>query len=135
MDQEKIGKFIAKLRKDKNMTQEELAERLGVNSRSVSRWENGKCMPDLSLLVPLSKELDTNVNDLMSGEAIDKKDYQEKFEENVVDMVSNVAKHTRFSNLLSNIFLGIIIVFTICFTGYIFFVNFSFKVGYNKFKN
>ena len=49
MNQEKIGKFIAERRKECNLTQEELAEKLNVNSRSISRWENGKCMPDMSM--------------------------------------------------------------------------------------
>ena len=76
MDQEKIGKFIAKLRKDKNMTQEQLVEKLGVNSKSISRWENGRNMPDLSLLIPLSNELGITVNDLLSGKKNDKEGYQ-----------------------------------------------------------
>ena len=105
MDQKRIGQFIANLRKKKNMTQEELAEKLGVNSRSVSRWENGKCMPDLSLLTPLSKELGTNINDLISGEAIDEEKHQEKFEENIVDMVSKVEKKNYTSNLANYFFL------------------------------
>ena len=50
MDQEKIGKFIAELRKEKNMTQEQLAEKMGVTDKSISRWENGKTMPDISML-------------------------------------------------------------------------------------
>ena len=125
MDQERIGKYIASLRKKKNMTQEELAEKLGVNNRSVSRWENGKCMPDLSLLTPLSKELGTNINDLISGEDVNQNIYQEKFEENVVDMVSIVEKKNHISNLLSNTFLGIIILFTVLFVGYIFYTNVS----------
>ena len=68
MNQEKIGKFISKLRKEKNLTQEELAEKLSVSSKSISRWENGKCMPDLSLLIPISKEFGITVNELLSGE-------------------------------------------------------------------
>lgn len=58
MDQYKIGKFIAERRKEQNMTQKELADRLGITDRAVSKWENGRCMPDLSLLQPLSKALD-----------------------------------------------------------------------------
>lgn len=87
MNQEKIGKFISKLRKEKNLTQEELAEKLGVSSKSISRWENGKCMPDLSLLIPISKEFGITVNELISGEFIDKKDYQEKLEHNFINTI------------------------------------------------
>ena len=72
MNQEKIGKFISKLRKEKNLTQEELAEKLSVSSKSISRWENGKCMPDLSLLIPISKEFGITVNELISGEFIER---------------------------------------------------------------
>ena len=68
MQQEKTGQLIAKLRKEKGLTQEKLAERLGVNSRSVSRWENGRCMPDLSLLQELSAELGITVTELLEGE-------------------------------------------------------------------
>ncbi len=109
MDQQKIGKFIAKLRKDKKMTQEELANKLGVNSRSVSRWENGKCMPDLSLLVPLSKELGMSVNDLLSGEKND--NYQEVFENNIVNIVSVVDKDKRRYKLkITVILLGMVLI-------------------------
>lgn len=98
MDQDKIGKFIAKLRKDKNMTQEQLAEKLGVNSKSISRWENAKCMPDLSLLVPLSKELGISVNDLLSGKKNDKEGYQKEFEENMINIVSKIDKDNKKRN-------------------------------------
>lgn len=67
MDQQQIGKFISKLRKEKNMTQEQLAEVLEVNAKSISRWENGKTMPDLSLLPILAKELNVEVSELLNG--------------------------------------------------------------------
>ena len=69
MNQEKIGKFILELRKEKNMTQMELAEKIGVTDRAISKWENGRGMPDLSLLFPLCKELGVTINDLLSGES------------------------------------------------------------------
>src|SRR5574344_51840 len=68
MNQEKIGKFIAKCRKEKNMTQSELAEKLGVTDKSVGNWENARCMPDLSLFKPLCDELNISINDFISGE-------------------------------------------------------------------
>lgn len=58
MDQNKIGKFILELRKEKNMSQKELAQKIGVTDRAISKWENGRGMPDLSLMKPLCKELD-----------------------------------------------------------------------------
>lgn len=70
MNQEKIGKFISDFRKQKNLTQEQLAEKLGVTNRSISRWETGKTMSDLSLLKPLSKLLGVTINELLSWELI-----------------------------------------------------------------
>ncbi len=70
MNQEKIGKFIAERRKEKNLTQEQLAEKLGVSSKSISRWENAKTMPDISLFEPLCNELDISFNELLTGEKL-----------------------------------------------------------------
>lgn len=72
MNLEKIGKFIALNRKNKGLTQEQLAEKLGVTNKTISRWETGKYMPDLSLLKPLSEELGITLNELLSGEKIEK---------------------------------------------------------------
>ncbi len=67
MNQEKIGKFISELRKEKGMTQEQLAEKMGVTDKSISRWENGKTMPDISLLVLLAEELNVEISELLNG--------------------------------------------------------------------
>ena len=72
MNQEKIGKYIATCRKNKKLTQEQLAEKLGITSKSISRWENGKTMPDVSLFHSLCKELSITINDLLSGETTSK---------------------------------------------------------------
>ena len=87
MNQEKIGKFIAENRKLKKMTQVELAEKLGVSDRSVSKWENGRCMPDLSLFEPLCTELGITINELLSGEKIKKEEYQQVLEKNIVNAI------------------------------------------------
>ena len=87
MDNIKIGKFIAENRKKKNMTQEQLAEKIGVTSKTISRWENGNYMPDISLLKPLSEELNITLNDLLSGEKVEKEKYQEKLEENIINTI------------------------------------------------
>lgn len=92
MNQVKIGKFIAEKRKEKKLTQQQLAEKLGVSDRAISNWENGKNMPDISLFPIISKELDVTVNDLMSGEKVDKKNYQEKFEENIIYTIDKTVK-------------------------------------------
>ncbi len=72
MNQQKIGAFIAKLRKEKGLTQEQLAERLGVSNKSISRWENGNSMPDLSLLQFLCKEFEISISELLQGEYLPK---------------------------------------------------------------
>lgn len=92
MNQEKIGKFIAKCRKDKKMTQSDLAEKLGVTDKSIGNWENGRNMPDLSLFKPLCDELDITINELLSGEKLKKEDYQEKFEENIINTIDYSTK-------------------------------------------
>ena len=101
MNQEKIGKFIQKIRKDKKITQSELAEKLGVSDRTVGNWENGRNMPDLSLFKPLCDELGISINELLSGEKIDKKNYQEKFEENIVNTIDySNKKISKYSNIM-----------------------------------
>lgn len=106
MNQEKIGKFISECRKEKNYTQEELAEILGVSNRAVSKWENGRGMPNLSLFEPLCETLGITINELMSGERIIDETYQKRFEENIV----NVIDYT--NNKLSNktFCLGIVLL-------------------------
>ena len=101
MNQEKIGKFIAKCRKDKKMTQSELAEKLGVTDKSIGNWENGRNMPDLSLFKPLCDVLGITINDLLSGEKISKDKYQEKFEENIVNTIDySTKKINKYSNVI-----------------------------------
>ena len=70
MDQIKIGKFIASCRKEEGMTQAELAEKLGISDRAVSKWETGKSMPDSGIMLELCGFLKINVNELLSGERI-----------------------------------------------------------------
>lgn len=106
MDQEKIGRFIAECRKSKKMTQSELSEKLGVTDRSVSNWENGKNMPDLSLFKPLCEMLDITINELLSGEKLNKDEYQEKFEENIVNTIDYSTKNiNKYSGLISLILI------------------------------
>ena len=101
MNQEKIGKFIAKCRKDKKMTQSELAEKLGVTDKSIGNWENGRNMPDLSLFKPLCDELDITINDLLSGEKISKEKYQKMFEENIVNTIDySTKKINKYGNII-----------------------------------
>ena len=85
MDQIKIGRFIAEIRKEQNMTQLDLAKKLGVTDRAVSKWENGRGMPDISLIKPLCDELSVSVNELFCGERIRKENISQKAEENIVN--------------------------------------------------
>ena len=86
MNQEKIGKFIAQKRKSKKLTQEQLAEKLGVSTNAVSKWERGLCLMDMSLLKPLSKILDVTINEILSGEEIKQEDIINKTDENIVKL-------------------------------------------------
>ena len=112
MNQEKIGKFIAECRKMKKMTQQDLAEKLGVTDRAISNWENGKNMPDLSLFKPLCKELEISINDLISGEKVIEKEYQEKLEENIIKAIDYTNKKIEKRNNVTGILLIIFGVLT-----------------------
>ncbi len=89
MNQEKIGKFIADLRKEKNMTQQELADKLGVTDRAISHWENGRRLPDYSLLNDLCVVLSISINELFYGERISNEDYKKKSDENLLSALEN----------------------------------------------
>ena len=115
MDQEKIGKFIAECRKKKNMTQQELLEKLGVSDRTVGNWENGRNMPDLSLFKPLCNELNISLNDFLSGEIVKEKEYQEKLEENIINTINYTNKKIENKNNfigLTLIVFGVLISIT-----------------------
>lgn len=110
MDTKKIGAFIAMNRKKKGYTQEQLAEKLGVTNKTISRWENGHYMPDLSLLEPLSKELDITLNELLAGEEIVKEEAMEYSEQNLIqtiDYTGNKIKNEHKKISLFIIGLGI----------------------------
>lgn len=87
MNQVKIGKFIAECRKKNGLTQMQLAEKLNITDRAVSKWENGKAMPDSSIMLALCDELKISVNDLLSGEVVTLDNYNEKLENNLLEMV------------------------------------------------
>lgn len=103
MEQIKIGKFIAEQRKIKNLTQRELADILQISDKTVSKWETGKGLPEVSLMMPLCKTLGINVNELLSGEKIEESDYKEKAEEVIMNLVKEKEESKR------SIFLSAII--------------------------
>ena len=86
MDQIKIGKFIQEKRKEKNFTQIDLAEKLNITDRAISKWENGICLPDVGTMPELCKILSITINDLFSGEIVNMKDNEKKLEENLLEM-------------------------------------------------
>ncbi len=91
MDLVKIGKFIAKLRKDKDMTQEQLGEALGVTNKTVSRWENGNYMPNIEMLQLLSQTFAVSMNELLAGEYISNEDFRRQADQNLIDVVKESA--------------------------------------------
>ena len=118
MNQEKIGKFIAECRKNKKLTQQDLAEKLNVSDRTIGNWENGRNMPDLSLFKPLCDELDITINELLSGEKIKKEVYQEKFEENIINTIDYSSKKIKEkSKIISIILIVLGILITIISIG------------------
>ena len=87
MDKVTIGKFISKCRKDKQLTQEQLAEMLNVTNKSISKWENGVCLPEASIYEPLCKILDITINELFAGQKIVDEDYKKIADENLMKML------------------------------------------------
>lgn len=87
MDQLKIGRFIAERRKFKSLTQMQLAEKLNITDRAVSKWETGKSLPDSSIMLQLCDILEITVNDLLSGEVLIMENYNKELEKNLLEMI------------------------------------------------
>ncbi len=109
MNQERIGKFIAECRKEKKMTQVELAEKLGVTDRSVSKWENGRGMPDVSLFVNLCNILEITLNEFFAGEKINKKDIIDKTDQNLIVSIKETKKEKKKLKFVTISFIILII--------------------------
>ncbi len=122
MDQNKCGKFIAKLRKEKNMTQEQLAVKMGVSINAVSKWERGLCFPDVSLYKQLCKELGINIEELINGERDNSDDAKEKALLSTINETSKIKKKSK--KLLIILFM----VFLILLSGLIYY-NLTLKVN------
>ena len=115
MDTKKIGAFIAMNRKKKGYTQEQLAEKLGVTNKTISRWENGHYMPDLSLLEPLSKELDITLNELLAGKEIVKEEAMEYSEQNLIQTIDYTGNKIKNEHKKISLFiLGLGIFTSLC---------------------
>lgn len=89
MDQIKTGRFIALMRKEKGLTQKELADKLCISDKTVSKWETGRGMPEVSLMLPLCESLGINVNELLTGAKVPEERYKEKAEENMMNLIKN----------------------------------------------
>lgn len=92
MEQVKIGKFIQEMRKAQSLTQRELAEKLNISDKTVSKWETGNGLPEVGLMLPLCEVLGISVNELLSGERLDEKQYFKKAEENIMDLLMDLLK-------------------------------------------
>ena len=112
MDQIKIGKFIAKIRKEKDMTQRELADALLISDKTVSKWECGKGLPEVSLMMPLCEVLGISVNDLLTGERVSELDYKEKAEENMMNLMEENQKNKKI--WMAGMICAIITVIAVC---------------------
>ena len=114
MNQEKIGAFIAKRRKEKKLTQAQLASYLGITDRAVSKWERGKGLPDPVYMLELCRLLDISVNELLTGEFIPKTNYQQKAEDNLLIMAKQEIKQTKKMFFYENVIgIGSTIAFII----------------------
>lgn len=102
LNQIKTGKFIAELRKEKNLTQMQLSEMLDISDKTVSKWECGKGLPEVSMMLPLCEILEINVNELLSGERLSEKNYHKMAEENIMNLISE-KKESRKKIILSAI--------------------------------
>ena len=99
MKQEKIGVFIAETRRQRGMTQKELAEKIGISDKTVSKWECGNSIPDISYLEALCDSLDIKVNELLSGERLTDGSYSEKAEENIMALIKENESSKKGSRL------------------------------------
>ncbi len=111
-----IGRFMQELRKGKNLTQKELADRIGVSDKTISKWENGNSIPDTTILLPLCKELDITVNEFLAGQRIPPENYSMKAEENMMALIQENEK-VKKGNLVLQIIGGIAIVIALIFMG------------------
>lgn len=124
MDQVKIGKFLAELRKREGLTQAEAGEKLGVTNKTVSRWETGTYMPDIEMLQLFGKLYNVSINEILSGEFLDDTAFREKADENIIKAVESntfgihekmkffknkwLKEHTLLFVLLGIVFVGLL---------------------------
>ena len=108
MDQIKIGKFIAEERKAKKYTQRELADKLSISDKTISKWERGNGFPEVSLLLPLCNELEITINELLSGERLQAMDYKKKAEKNMVNLVKEAQESKK--KIIMSAMVGVLVI-------------------------
>lgn len=124
MNQEKIGAFIARRRKEKKLTQAKLASYLGITDRAVSKWERDKGLPDPVYMLELCRLLDISVNELLTGEFIEETKYQQKAEDNLLIMAKQEVKQTKKMFFYENVIgIGSTIIFAILIFMSVYFVE------------
>lgn len=129
MDQIKIGKFINQCRKEKKLTQTELAEKLNITDRAISKWENGICLPDSGTMLALCEILNITINDLFSGEKVDMNDYYKKAEQNLLAMQKLKEEADKRLLRTETIILFLTIIIYITFVMIITFYDLSEKIS------
>lgn len=117
MDQIKIGRFIAETRKEHNMTQRQLADALSISDKTISKWECGKGLPDISLMMPLCEVLEITVNDLLTGERVSEAEYKKKAEENMMNLIEENRENKK--RMILSVVCAVITIIAICSLGVI----------------
>lgn len=112
MDQIKIGKFIAQMRKDQGLTQRQLAELLSISDKTISKWECGKGLPEASLMLPLCEALRMTVNDLLTGEKVSPSEYQKNAEENMMGLLKENEENKK--RMALSVICGVITIIAVC---------------------
>lgn len=112
MDQNKTGKFIAQARRAQNLTQRQLADKLAISDKTVSKWECGKGLPEVSLMLPLCEILQIGVNDLLSGEKLAAENYRKKAEENLMNLMQENAENKE--RMILSTICGVITIIAVC---------------------
>ena len=118
MDQEKIGRFIAELRKEKNLTQQELADKLNVTDRAISHWENGRRLPDISLLKELGEVFNVTIDEIISGKRMTEDEQKELFKDSMIEIYTSRKKIENLQ-ILTELLICAGIVITITLTSMI----------------
>lgn len=112
MDQIKIGNFISETRKAQNLTQRQLADKLSISDKTVSKWECGRGLPEVSLMMPLCRELNITVNDLLSGARVSDVDYQKRAEENIMNLMKENEENKK--RMVLSVICGVITIIAVC---------------------